>query len=253
MVTVVKTVRRWTAALLVGALGCPGGDADDPADTGESSAGIAALECVAPSGPDLSFKMEPAEFAPPQTHLDSACTVAEVDDGEPKILRLHCMNGLAPLDWRMSAEGMQLPLPADLVVGAEVELSYYTDDPFDVWSPVWQWAVVRPSGAADPSLIVVASPGEMPPTDATPAIEIVEHTTCDTNDGSCYGEVGRVAIRFSLEDVGETIVFDHDAGELAQYRMQVGDAIWDDGNCEGLSMNWYELAVVRGDVGGADG
>ncbi len=246
------TVRTWGVAWTIVVVACA--DAGDSTDPSESSSGPTGLECVAPSEPDLTLVIEPESFPSPQMHLQASCTVSEVDDGDPKRLVLQCMAGSTPVEWRMSASGLQLPFPSHLVVDSQVELSYFASLQDGVSLERSRWVVLRPSADEAPSFIAASTVGGMPPTDGTPAIDVVGDTTCESELGSCgIGETRRAALRFSLEDVGETVVFDHDEGELAHLRMQVGDAIWDDGNCEGFSANWYELAVVRDDVDGADG
>jgi hypothetical protein len=247
------SVRTGAAAWMVAALACA-----DPGDAGdsvaESSSGPAGLDCVAPTEPDLTIVMEPEGLGWPQMYLlDAPCTVASVDD-ESNTLALSCMTDSGPLDWSLRADGLLGTWPTALIEDAPVQLDYYASRTSGFGTYPTHWAVVRIAGETDPVLVASATDGAIPDTDGTPAIDVVDETTCETADGSCgFGEMGRDAIRFSLSGVGETIVFDHGASQLGDYAIQVADVITDTGNCEGETMTWYEFVVLRVELDGADG
>ena len=141
-------------------------------------------------------------------------------------------------------EGLQSPWP--LEVGAQVELDYYASRTSGFGTYPTHWAIVRLADEADPVIVASATDGAMPQIDGSLSIAVIDDTMCETEVGSCgFGTFGRVAIGVGVVGLGGVVVFDHGEGGIGDYAIHVAEAVKDTGNCDGDTMNWYEVVVVR--------
>ncbi len=218
--------------------------ADNGADSGD------ALECVAPTGPDLELTMAPPppeEGAQESLSYDGPCVVSALGNA-PFSIALTCGSGSSSFDFTLTAGALEGASPTHLLaVGDAVELRYSTI------RSVFQdaaWVAVRRSGETAPVVVAVRSWQPVPWFgDATGfmsplALEFVDDTDCEESAGSCNGgERRRAAVRVS-EETESTVVFDRNQAMTPSYRITVGDAEYDGGNCEGVNETWYEVVAV---------
>jgi hypothetical protein len=171
--------------------------------------------------------------------------VKENTPGDPALLRLSCDYEDAPLDWSVEAMGLDLSL-SGLAVGDSVSL-YYWAIGADIMTIARSAAIVRRPGERDPVLVVHSAPSIVLPLERLDPLwlSIEPDTECDAMPGSCGDGVSRrAAVTVQHEQWGTTTVFDHTTGALGPFAIQVGDAISDDGACEGESLDWFTLAIV---------
>ncbi len=245
--------------LLVPLLACsPAADATaDGSDTTASStaatvadAGEMLQSCVAAGDVDLDLVFEPAppELGQQDLEYHGPCTVASVSDAAVT-LTLACMQGDAPLAFSLRATGLaDTALEQQFASGAEVELDYAT------WRGISgqaAWVALRRQGEATPGLVALAGWQPKPWFGADTefmapfAVEFVGATDCETVPGACnIAPKRRAAVRVSLPDEDPITVFDRNESTLAGYRVVVGEATDDQGNCEGVSATWYEVVIV---------
>ena len=250
-VTIFK-VRLLVACIGACACAVPETQDDTAAGSGESS-GPSALECVPATTPDFGFMMSPAPLydSVPENTLRADCSVTDVTEGSSGVLQLSCMDGGGMLDWSLELFTAPVELTDLFADGDAVDLHYSTATPGEK-PELNQWAVLRAPGEEDPLLVVIAaagSPNGLPSGLANLDIEFVTDTDCESVDGSCgFGVMHRAAIEVSAADVGSIVVFDHNDGDLGSYRVHVGHAMFDEGTCDGTTMNRYVFMISRSDA-----
>ncbi|MBX7083469.1 MAG: hypothetical protein K1X88_29950 [Nannocystaceae bacterium] len=247
----------WVCAMVL--LGCvarddgAGGSSTGPAGSSSdaSSGGAAPLSCVAPGEVDFDLALQPA---PPETGLPDTvefhglCTVAAVTDA-PVSLALDCMQDGEPLAFSLSAAPLGATgLAQRFEPGASVELDYLIRrEP----SRPAAFASLRLAADSMPRVVAVASPSPMPwfgdelgmlePF----SLESVGATDCEPTSGSCgVGPRRRAAVRVSIDGHESITIFDRDEGIIAGYRVLVGEAIADEGNCEGYSETYDQVLIL---------
>lgn len=195
--------------------------------------------------PDLVLAMEPVVLGSIDQSFHEACTVTSVSDGEPATLGMRCPDGLASLDWRLEATALPASLEALFSRGQTIDLDFSTSQGLPEQEP-HQSAILRVPGEADPFLIVGRGSPKVSGLHGSPHVSIATETTCETQPGSCgTGVMRRVAFQLTMDGEAPTIVFDHNDGELGPYRVRVGNAFADEGNCDGRNESWFELVMVR--------
>lgn len=212
----------------------------------ESTTTDAALVCVAAMESDIVVTMSPTMFGGTETTLHEECTVSNVVDDEPAQLEMTCPNGLGTIDWALEVSSLSIPLSDVFFLEQVVDLRYHTAGGAGL-QPRWnQWAIVALPQQDTPLLVAASVEGKLPGTFGSPLVwSHAFDTTCDEQMGSCgLGVMRRVALEFSLGDDGSTVIFDQNEGEVGPYLVRVGDAFYDEGNCEGGSENWYEFVVI---------
>jgi hypothetical protein len=197
--------------------------------------------------PDLVIEMLPTTLfqgAPTPSSIHETCTATEVADDDPQRLVMSCPDGLETLEWRLEVSPPSLSLAGLFSVDQAVDLRYFAGGgggPAD--SLPHQWAILRAPDDAAP-LLVVAN-GELPGVyGSTLSSEVVPGATCD-GAPSCSISQHRSAVEFTLEDIGSSIVFDHNEGELGPYHIRVGKACVDDEASDVGSLTRYEFIIVR--------
>ena len=51
------------------------------------------------------------------------------------------------------------------------------------------------------------------------------------------------AVEFSADGQAFSVIFDRNESEVGSYRVAVGEASVDEGNCEGVNETWYEIVI----------
>jgi hypothetical protein len=256
----------WLGAIAVPFIslaGCtkPDGDAAESTDTssGEASdetqantSGADLLACEPAQTPDLELIMEPG---PPEEGPDDSfefhgsCTVESVGD-TPVSLSLAC---------ETEGETVSFSLTVNGLAGAELAQEFQVDDAVELdyatlrgvfQSPAW--AAVRHGGESAPALVAVRSWQPLPWFDQEPefmspfVLRFLANTDCEESPGSCnVGPKRRAAVEFSADGQDFSVIFDRNESEVGSYRVSVGEASVDEGNCEGVNETWYEIVISR--------
>jgi hypothetical protein len=205
---------------------------------------VESMGCVAEDLPDLEITIAPVTEQG-DISFTGPCTVVTATD-TPLSLELACgasppitldVSGVSNASW--SAE-----LPAGTAVDVRYAMIAHI-------SRAPAWLTVRRSGESEPTIVAVRSWQPTPwiegADDFMSPLELafVGETDCVETRGSCNnGPRRRGAVRASVSG-DETIVFDHNEDEVAGYRVIVGEAEVDHGECEGLNATWYEVLVTR--------
>jgi hypothetical protein len=224
----------------------------DAGDTTQANTtGADFVQCEPAASLDLEVVLEPAppEEGPDDTfEFHGPCTVASVSD-TPTSLSLECLNGEGTLAVSVLVNGMSAPaLAQEFQVEDVVELNYATIRGV-FKSPAW--AAVRHDGASGPALVALRSWQPVPwfgdPDFMSPlAVEFLTNTDCEESAGSCnVGPRRRAAVEFSADGQDSTIIFDQNEDEVDSYRVLVGEATVDEGDCEGVNETWYEMVIIQ--------
>lgn len=222
-----------------------GSSGGGPTSTGDSGGAVA---CVEPGTVDLEIEMLPAPIVPgsPIKLLDTDCLVEGVSDSPPEV-QLSCALEETPIQWSLSASGLSASLSAALSVGENVHLVYYTNFPSTIQPRTPQAAVISVVGELSPRLVLNFAPMIiLEDVESSLTVSKVPETDCAEDDGSCgLGVMRRSAIEVALDGVGTAIVFDRNAGMLGDFAIEVGEAIHDEGACDGVNAEMYEFIVLR--------
>lgn len=196
-------------------------------------------ECVPPATTPFTAALLPVDLpfvdGAPSLLRDAPCVALAV---ETESLTLECP------DFEWSIEGTRLGVDFTKLVAVDdvVHLQYFSHPNEHGQNP---WAILRSTGADDLLFAVNLGYLQAPFVDAlTPlTLESVTDTECATTMGSCSGISRRAAIAASIDDGPAILVYDGNDGDVDDFRVQVGAAVHDEGNCEGFSDNRYDVAI----------
>lgn len=238
-------------SLVVSACGVASNETAASTEATAESTGVTSdapeINCVDPGQPAFTLAMLPA---PPQDgiedtfSIEQACAVSESADAS---LALACDTPTGPVAFSLSVVG-EAPISFTTLFAVDdvVELEYATIR----WpSGDLAWAAIR-TGAGELSLAAVSGWQPLPWFDdhedqmSPLTFELLGATTCEISEGPC-GPLRRAAVGVAAEDGASVVVFDENTDAVGGFRIDVGEATYEDGECEGLDDTRYEFLVTR--------